>query len=190
MSYAKSMQALNELRRQITELRQQMREIQTAVEPQAVEDYEFSTPDGGIRLSQLFGEHDSLILIHNMGAACVYCTLWADGFNGVSKHLENRAAFVVSSPDTPDEQRKFAESRGWQFRMVSHHGTSFAQDMGYTGDHGFEPGISVFKKRGAQIVRVSDASLGPGDDFCSVWHMLDMLPEGADGWQPRYDYGS
>jgi len=35
---------------------------------------------------------------------------------------------------------------------------------------------------------VSDASLGPGDDFCSVWHLFNLLPEGPDGWEPQYKY--
>jgi hypothetical protein len=38
------------------------------------------------------------------------------------------------------------------------------------------------------IVRMSDASFSPGDDFCSVWHFFDLIPEGAAGWQPKYNY--
>jgi hypothetical protein len=37
-------------------------------------------------------------------------------------------------------------------------------------------------------VRVSDTHLGPGDDFCSLWHFWNMLPEGADGWRPKFKY--
>jgi hypothetical protein len=74
--------------------------------------------------------------------------------------------------------------------MVSHEGSSFAADMGYRGDNGgWRPGLSVFKRAGAKIVRVADAGFSPGDDFCSLWHFLDLLPEGADGWQPQYRYG-
>ena len=39
-----------------------------------------------------------LIVIHNMGASCPYCTLWADGFNGIYDHLADRAAFVALQP--------------------------------------------------------------------------------------------
>ena len=188
MNYVDTIQKLNDYRTQLGELRTKMRELQSTIAPQQVDDYELSTPDGPVRLSQLFGAHDALFVIHNMGAGCVYCTLWADGFNGIIDHLENRAAFVVSSPDAPDAQRKFADSRGWRFRMVSQQGTTFAKDMGFTGEHGFEPGVSVFKKDGDRIVRVSHQPLGPGDDFCALWHFLDLLPEGPDGWQPRYKY--
>ena len=77
----------------------------------------------------------------------------------------------------------------WRFPMVSHEGSSFAADMGYRGKNGgWMPGISVFKREGAKIVRVSDTGFSPGDDFCSLWHFLDLLPEGAGGWQPQYRY--
>ena len=111
MNYAESMQKMNGYREQILALRAKLRELQAEVEPQEVEDYVFASPDGDIRLSELFGEHDALFVIHNMGAGCVYCTLWADGFNGIIDHLENRAAFVLTSPDAPDAQRKFAASQ-------------------------------------------------------------------------------
>jgi predicted dithiol-disulfide oxidoreductase (DUF899 family) len=194
MSYSETVKTLNEYRARVADLQMEMREIQANIEPEDVDDYQFVTTDGPVSLSALFGSHDSLIMIHNMGARCVYCTLWADGFNGLADHLDNRAAFVVSSPDTPDAQKKFAETRGWRFRMVSHQGTSFAEDMGYRDDSAenqggpWQPGVSVFKKAGKRIVRVSDAPLGPGDAFCAAWHLFGMLPEGPDGWEPQYRY--
>jgi predicted dithiol-disulfide oxidoreductase (DUF899 family) len=124
-----------------------------------------------------------------MGASCVYCTLWADGFNGIHDHLANRAAFVVSSPDPPDAQRRFAAGRGWRFPMVSHVGTSFAADMGYRSEEGnWRPGVSVFRRAGDRIVRVADTGFEPHDDYCALWHLLGLLPGGAEGWSPRFSY--
>src|SRR5262249_60427720 len=100
---------LAESRRHIFALGGKIRERQQPVEPQEVMDYTFATRDGPVRLSQLFGDKASLFVIHNMGASCPYCTLWADGFNGVLPHIENRAAFVVASPDDPQAQEKFKE---------------------------------------------------------------------------------
>lgn len=188
MGYRETSQRLAQYRAEIAGLRRKMRALQETVEPQPVTDYEFATQAGAVRLSELFGAKDDLFVIHNMGAGCPYCTLWADGFNGVLPHLENRAAFVVSSPDAPATQERFRASRGWRFRMVSHQGSSFAADMGYRGEDGFLPGVSVFKRRDGAILRVSDTGLGPGDDFCSVWHFFDMLPEGSSGWRPRFAY--
>jgi predicted dithiol-disulfide oxidoreductase (DUF899 family) len=184
MDYADTKQQLDQLRTEISERRSQLRELQSAGVTQPVEDYSFTNEEGSVALSELFGEHDSLFVIHNMGAGCRYCSLWADGFSGLVDQLASRAAFVVSSPDSPATQRKLADKRGWRFRMVSHQDTSFAEDMGYTGEHGFEPGVSVFKRTADGVVRGADTAFGPGDDFCSIWHFFGMLPEGADGWQP------
>lgn len=192
MSYRDTMRAINRKRRAMLELRAEMRELQAGIEPEAVADQEFSTSGGKVRLSDLFGAKDTLILIHNMGKSCVYCTQWADGFNGLLAHLEDRAAFVLSSPDAPEVQKEFADSRGWKFRMVSHQGSSFARDLGYTreenGKESFWPGVSMLKKTEDGMVRVSDTTFGPGDDFNPVWNLLEMLPEGAAGWEPKYSY--
>jgi predicted dithiol-disulfide oxidoreductase (DUF899 family) len=122
---------LGDYRRRIADLRREMRTLRAEAEPEQVRDYELATPQGSVRLSSLFGDKRDLIVIHNMGVSCAYCTLWADGYNGIYHHLIERAAFVVSSPDPPDVQRTFAQERGWRFPMVSHAGTAFAADMGY-----------------------------------------------------------
>ena len=189
MSYQSTAKKLESYRGQIADLREKMRTLQAEVEPEPVEDYELATPNGPVRLSELFGGKDDLIVIHNMGASCPYCTLWADGFNGLYDHLADRAAFAVSSPDAPADQTRFAESRGWRFPMVSHQGTSFAADMGYRSeDGGWMPGVSVFKREGGRILRVADTGFSPGDDFCALWHLLGLFPEGAGGWAPKYRY--
>lgn len=189
MGYRQTAEMIEGYRHEIAELRAKMRAAQAAIEPEPVADYLFATQDGTVAMSSLFGDKQDLIVIHNMGASCAYCTLWADGFNGVYEHLANRAAFVVTSPDRPDVQKKFAEGRGWRFPMASHADTSFAADMGYRAPDGrYRPGISAFRKEGNRVVRVSDTGLGPGDDFCAVWHIFDLLPEGAAGWAPKYKY--
>jgi predicted dithiol-disulfide oxidoreductase (DUF899 family) len=189
MGYRETAEKLVAYRRQIADLRKKMREAQASVEPEEVDDYAFATPRGTVQLSAIFGDKPDLIVIHNMGSSCAYCTLWADGFNGIYDHLANRAAFVVSSPDRPDVQKKFAAGRGWRFPMVSHAGTSFAADMGYRSTSGgWLPGITAFRKDGSRILRVSDAACSPGDDFCALWHFFDLIPEGAASWQPKYQY--
>ena len=190
MNYRESSARLAEYRRQIAELRDKMRDTRAAAEPEEVVDYVFTNASGSVRLSELFGDKADLIVIHNMGSSCPYCTLWADGFNGIYDHLANRAAFVVSSPDTPDHQERFAANRGWRFPMVSHSGTSFAADLGYrTADGGWRPGVSVFRRDASRILRFADTGFCPGDDFCALWHIFDMLPDGAGDWQAKFRYG-
>jgi predicted dithiol-disulfide oxidoreductase (DUF899 family) len=189
MTYRETRDKVDGYREQIAELRKKMREAQASVEPEQVTDYEFTTLEGSVALSQLFGNKKYLFLIHNMGTSCPSCTLWADGFNGIYDHLANRGAFVVSSPDSPEVQRSFAKDRGWRFRMVSHQGTTFASDMGFRSESGgWLPGISVFRREDSRILRVADTRFDVGDDFCALWHIFDLLPEGAGTWRPRYRY--
>lgn len=189
MKYVDVNGKLADYRRQIADIREKMRETLATVEPEEVSDYEFSTTEGSVRLSQLFGDHEDLIVIHNMGVACPHCTMWADGYNGIHQHVVKRAGFVISSPDRPNVQQQFAANRGWTFPMVSHVGTSFAADMGYaSANGGWRPGVSVFRREGDAIVRVSDTSFSPGDDFCAVWHFFDLLPGGI-GEAPRVQRG-
>jgi len=186
MNYADVNGKLADYRRQIAAIRERMRETLATVEPQEVANYEFTNLAGPVRLAELFGDHEDLILIHNMGVSCSYCTLWADGYNGIHPHVVTRAGFAVSSPDRPPVQKKFAASRGWRFPMVSHAGSTFAADMGYvSAKGGWMPGVSVFRREGESILRVSDTGFSPGDDFCSLWHFFDLLPGGVGDWPGR-----
>ena len=187
-AYAETMSTLRDYRKRIEALRVEMRQAEAAVEPEEVADYALQTSNGPVKLSELFGSKKDLFVIHNMGRSCIYCTMWADGYNGVYDHLADRAAFVISSPDAPDVQKAFAESRGWRFPMVSHMGTTFAADMGFHRNGRWRPGVSVFRNTGAGIVRLSEAGFEPGDDFCPTWHLFDLLPEGRAGWKPKQYY--
>jgi predicted dithiol-disulfide oxidoreductase (DUF899 family) len=189
MRYRQGSQRLTAYRKRIGELRRRMRSVQRQIIPEPVDDYTFASTKGPIRLSQLFGSKRDLIVIHNMGSGCPNCTLWADGYNGLYPHVADRAAFVVSSPDSPALQRRFARSRGWGFPMVSHQGTTFAADMGYRArSGGWLPGVSAFRRTRDGIVRLNDTGFEPGDDFCAAWHLFDLFPDGAAGWHARFRY--
>ena len=178
---------LEAARRKLVKLRRKM-------PPEPVRDYELRNGDGPVRLSEMFGDKDDLILIHNMGTGCSNCAMWADEFNGVYQHLQSRAAFVVVSPDSPEVQEAFAGKRGWRFPMYSTEGTTFVEDMGFRWEEepflsGYQPGVSAFRKNAdGSIVRVAKDSFGPGDLYCGVWHLFDLLPEGAAGWDPLFAY--
>ncbi len=173
---------------------EELRKLRAEIQPEEVANHVFSGPGGTTAtLSELFDGRSDLILIHNMGRSCPYCTLWADEFNGVLAHLENRAAFVVTSPDSPQVQAEFAKSRGWRFKMVSIEGSEIAQELGFysdDGDHrGYMPGVSTFQRdEEGRVTRVSRASFGPGDDYCGVWHLFALLKNGVDGWNPKFQY--
>ncbi len=173
---------------------QRLADLRKEMPPEPVEDYEFQGPDGTVRLSQMFGDKEDLILVHNMGSECPYCTMWADGFNGVLHHIEDRTAFVVVSPNSVAVQQAMREQRGWGFDMYSAEGTSFVRDMGFASSHtnfnsSSMPGVSAFRRNSdGSIVRISRDFFGPGDMYCGVWHLFELLTNGADGWEAKLDY--
>jgi predicted dithiol-disulfide oxidoreductase (DUF899 family) len=187
-------QQLARLDKEITERHAEMTALMKQWAGAPVEDYELKGPGGApVRLSELFGAKDDLIVVHNMGARCAYCTTWGDGFNGVVRHLEDRAAFVVVSPDPPERQAEFASSRGWRFRMVSCEGTSFAADMGYASERDgrtwYMPGYSTFRRDAdGAIRRVGRDFFGPGDRYLSIFHMFEMLDGGTGDWHAKHNY--
>jgi predicted dithiol-disulfide oxidoreductase (DUF899 family) len=181
---------IEELEKEIAQKKKDLAEMRRRITPEDIHDVALRDSEGnGLMLSELFGDKKELILIHNMGTKCPYCTLWADGFNGLSHHLENRAAFVVSSPDEPEVQRKFKESRGWKFKMVSMHGTAFIRELGFEREGRALPGVSILvKDEMGNITRVSRSMFGPGDNYCIAWDLFDLLPGGGDDWAPRFNY--
>lgn len=152
-----------------------------------VADYVFKRGDGSpVRLSELFGNRDELIWIHNMGEGCNYCMLWADGLNGLVQHIERRCALVLGSPDEPALMQAYADSRCWHFELASVHGTDFNKAMGfYKEGEGDYPGFSTFRKNGnGSIDRVGMGHFGPGDMYCAIWPMFAVLPNGVNDWEP------
>lgn len=156
--------------------------------PEEVSNYRFKSIIGETHLSSLFRDKDELIVIHNMGKSCNYCTLWADGFNGYYQQLKTRVEFVLVSNDSPEDQYTFATSRNWKFPVYSARDTSFTKDMGFSDekDNSYLPGISIFKKEiSGKISRTNAVDLGEGDLFCSLWYLLDLLPNSSEHWSPK-----
>lgn len=173
------------VRREIEKLNQ----LHTSRPTEPVRDYEFSGILKTVKLSELFGDKEELVLVHNMGIKCSYCTLWADGFNGYYQQLSRRVGFVVISNDAPADQYQFALSRKWSFPFFSSEGTSFFADMGFVekkeGKESFLPGASIFKKaKDGRIERTTRIGFGPGDLYSSIWHLIGVLPLGLNGWRP------
>ena len=177
-----------ELEKQIFELTAKLNELRKASAGDEVRDYEFSTIDGATSLLSMFGDKQQLLLIHNMGQGCRYCTLWADGFNGFLQHLESVMSVVLVSKDPPELQRQFANSRDWRFRLASHGGGEYISEQTVMDGAENTPGAVVYERDGDKITRKNSCIFGPGDIYCSMWGLLGLAGRGADNWTPQYAY--
>jgi predicted dithiol-disulfide oxidoreductase (DUF899 family) len=184
--------AISELQQQIYELTVQLNTLRKTAPRVAVRDYTFATQTGAVTLGDLFAGRERLLLIHNMGQGCRYCTLWADGFNGLVDHLESAMAVVLVSNDCPDLQREFANSRGWRFRLASHGGGEYMVEQSVLEGAGNMPGAVVYERDGDgdgdAIYRKSACVFGPGDQYCTMWSLLGLAGMGEDEWTPQFRY--
>lgn len=182
---------ITQLEEQIAKTRREIINLRKSIADEEIGDYTLYRADGsGVKLDELFGDKDELIIIHNMGKGCAYCTLWSDGINGIAPHIENRAALALVSPDRPSVMKEFTEGRGWNFLCLSNNGGDFTKDMGFENELGQpQPGLSTFHKDSSgKTFRTAYTYFGPGDDFCSLWHMFDYLKNGINNWQPKFEY--
>ena len=176
------------LEHEIMEKTQQLAALRREEPSVEVKDYSFETLDGDVRLSSLFGGRERLLVIHNMGQGCRYCTLWADGINGVLPHLEDSFAVALVSKDSPEVQRRMALDRGWKFRIASHNGGPYMTEQCSAGDYANFPGAAIYRRQEDQIMRCSRTAFGPGDLYSPVWHFLGLAGLGPSDWTPQYHY--
>jgi predicted dithiol-disulfide oxidoreductase (DUF899 family) len=182
---------LNEIQQtelEIANLVQKLETLRKDTPPVPVKNYQFKDFTGAVSLLELFGDKDTLFVIHNMGQACRFCTLWADGINGFLPHLEDQFSVVLLSKDDPETQRRFANSRGWRYRLVSHGDADYMKEHSTTNNGNNSPGLVVYTRKGKEIFKKNSSAFGPGDLFCSLWHILSLAGIGNEEWTPQYNY--
>ena len=177
-----------EIQQQIFELTGELGTLLKQSRGTEVPDYRFASAEGEVSLLDLFAERDTLLAIHNMGQGCRYCTVWADGFNGFLPHLENAMSVVLLSKDPPELQRRFANERGWRFRLASHGGGDYVREQTVVDGQDNYPGAVVYKREGDKVLRFNACVFGPGDLYCSLWSLLALAGMGAEDWTPQYSY--
>ncbi|CAM5343785.1 hypothetical protein AFEL58S_01127 [Afipia felis] len=91
-----------------------------------------------VRMSELFGAHDTLILYSFMygperQSPCPGCTHLLDGIDGAARHLSQRVAFHVVAKSPIARLAAWAHKRGWEHMcLISTAGNSY--DADYFGD--------------------------------------------------------
>jgi predicted dithiol-disulfide oxidoreductase (DUF899 family) len=162
--------------------------------------YAFDTPDGRQTLSDLFEGRGRLIVYHFMFApewqdGCPGCSLAADHFDGMDRHLSRlNATFAAVSRAPIARIEDYRKRKGWRFKWVSAEPSDFNYDYQVSfppeavdkgqGIYGFElakidradlPGTSVFARDEAgEVFHVYSAYTNGGDMPLSV-HYPELL---------------
>lgn len=179
---------IQSLYQEITESIGKLNELLAEAELEEVENYVFETENGKVTLDDLFGNKEKLFVIHNMGEGCRYCTVWADGLNGFVGHLEDAMGVVLVSGDDPETQRKFANARGWRFKLASHRNSDYMAAHNVSPEFDNCPGASMYERKDGKIFKKNSCVFGPGDIYCSLWHVLALAGLGESNWTPQFRY--
>jgi predicted dithiol-disulfide oxidoreductase (DUF899 family) len=168
-------------------------------------EYVFESDSGRETLAELFDGRSQLIVYHFMfepdwDIGCRGCSFWADNFNGITAHLQQRDVSLVAASQAPLEKLQAQARRfGWTFKWVSCVGNDFNRDYNVwfapealahdealynygsakvTGPS--QPGISAFFKDDEQVFHTY-STYGRGLDMVNAaYHFLDMAPKGRD----------
>jgi predicted dithiol-disulfide oxidoreductase (DUF899 family) len=184
--------------------------------------YVFDGPGGKETLPELFDGRSQLVVYHFMfdpswDAGCRHCSFWADNFDRIIVHLNQRDVSMVAVSRAPYPKLAAYEKRmGWSFPWLSSSGTDFNYDfrVAFTpeeiaakkGDYNFvvqdpgdteREGVSVFfKDPSGQVFRTYSAYARGIDMLNAAYHYLDIVPKGRDEgtrgpfWVRRHDeYG-
>ena len=168
--------------------------------------YIFEGPNGKETLSELFDGRSQLIVYHFMfdpswDAACLHCSFWADNFNEIIVHLNQRDVTMVAVSRAPYSKLAAYEKRmGWNFKWVSSLDTDFNFDYNVsfrpeevakkeatynftTQDPGSpeREGVSIFYKDSTGRLFHTYSAYARGIDMLNVaYHYLDLVPKGRD----------
>lgn len=181
------------------------------------EDYVFEEAGGDlgdskagkqVRLSELFGDKDSLILYSfmygpEMPRPCPSCTSILDGLDGTVPHVRERVSIAVVAKSPAARIRQFALERKWRnLRLLSSAQNTYNADYhGETPDGQQIPALNVFTRRQGRIHHfyntellyvqsTSGADPRHVDLIWPLWNLFDLTPEGrGTDWYPRLSYG-
>jgi predicted dithiol-disulfide oxidoreductase (DUF899 family) len=193
-----------ELRRQMENVAVQRRALPPGGEiPQ---DFEFASETGSVRLSNLFGSKDTLLVYSMMfgpqrKSPCPSCTSFLTSWNGSAVNLRERAAIAVTARSPIERLKEYKKQRGLA-NLPFFSDTSGDYTRIYVNSEDADvPGFSVFTRRNGTVRHfysgeMSGEMADPGQDprgapdLDPLWSLLDWTPEGrGTGWYPKLDYG-
>jgi predicted dithiol-disulfide oxidoreductase (DUF899 family) len=193
-----------ELRRHLERVAEQRRALPPGGEiPQ---DFEFISETGPGRLSNLFGDKNTLLIYSMMygpqrKSPCPSCTSFLNSWNGTAVNLRERAAIAVTARSPIERLKEYKQQRGL-VNLPFFSDTSGDYTRTYINVEDADvPGFTVFTRSNGTIrhfysSEMSGEMADPGQDprgapdLDPLWSMLDFTPEGrAPDWYPKLDYG-
>jgi predicted dithiol-disulfide oxidoreductase (DUF899 family) len=183
-----SWQEIKNLEKEMYAIAQKLEKLRKEAPPSEINNYTFQTLLGKTTLLDLFGKKDKLLVIHNMGQGCRWCTSWADGINAALPHLENLFSVVLVSKDSPEAQRTMALNRNWKFRMASHGGQEYISEQTTEAGQNNMPGLVFYQREGNKIFRKNATTFGPGDAFNPLFHIVTLGGIGMEEMTPQFSY--
>jgi predicted dithiol-disulfide oxidoreductase (DUF899 family) len=177
------------------------------------EDYTFTTLDGDVSLSGLFGPHSQLFIKHFMMGPqqdwqCPGCTLEVAHVDGLLEYFEHHDMAYVAVARAPiDEIEAVRRRMNWKFKWVSSSKSNFNYDFNVsfranekqagTSVYNYRPfnspgtedlsGNSIFYKnpRGEVFHTYSTFGRG-GEQFLGIYGFFDVLPKGREEYGPTH----
>jgi predicted dithiol-disulfide oxidoreductase (DUF899 family) len=169
------------------------------------EDYAFEGEKGAVRLSDLFGDKQTLVLYSMMfgpqrTSACPMCTAMLTSWDGTARNLRERLAIAVTARSPIERLIDFKKDRHWR-NLPLYSDTKGDYTRAYVdAEDGDVPALNIFTRRDGTIYHfwageMSGDMADPGQDPRGapdpdpLWSILDLTPEGRGGdWYPKLDY--
>lgn len=192
--------------KEFTRLRDELSQARRELPWERVEkSYVFETPDGPRTLADLFDGRSQLVVYHFMFApeadqGCPHCSFWADSFNPVIVHLNQRDVTMIAVSRAPVAKLEaFRKRMGWSFTWVSADEGDFNYDFGAafrpeevqarSGFYNYRvgpvgrdrEGVSVFYRDDQGAIYHTYSTYARGIDLQNTaYNYLDLVPKGRD----------
>lgn len=168
-------------------------------------DYLFDGPNGRVRLSELFGDKETLAIYSMMlgpqrERACPMCTALLTSWDGTARNLRERVALAVTARSPIDRLLEYKEERGLRYLPFYSDREGDYTRAYVNSEDADAPGLSIFTRRDGKVRHFWSAEMTPdmadpgqdprgAPDLDPLWTILDLTPGGrGTTWYPQLEY--
>ena len=164
---------------------------------QVNKEYVFDGPNGKQTLSELFDGRSQLVIYHLMydptwDAACPSCSFWADNFNDIIVHLNQRDVTMIAISKAPYSKIDAYKKRmGWDFKWIYSFDTDFNRDyyVSFTSEElEKKEGFYNFTIQNPSVSELPGVSVFYKDPSGKIFHTYSAYARGIDILNNTYNY--